>query len=289
MTEINKRTKKDLFMIDPRGIRVEENFNSRVNFDIDSLVESIRENGVLNPITVIKETNNEGVESYRLVDGERRYRAVMKLIEEGVEIARIPAIFIPKMSDADLLTQQIVRNDGKAFNEYEYAIACKKFESYGFTKAEIARKLGKDSGLITYYLQHFTRDEKVQELIKTGLISGSEVRRIYREHKNDEQGAIDEILKGKQNAEKNGKKSITLSDLDVKGKTLTAKASKTILQGLDKLFEYYSKYCHTVDGRMIDINLDISDVRDELRAGKTIDEIFTEARDRALDEVNAAV
>lgn len=288
MKEINKKTRKDLFMIDPRTIRVEEGFNSRINFDIEPLKESIRENGVLSPLTVIKETNSDGTESYRLVDGERRYRAVCSLLDEGMDIARIPAIFISKMSDADLLTQQIVRNDGKPFNEYEYGIACRKFVAYGFTQEEIAKKIGKDSGQVSYYLKHFTRDEEVQELLKEGRISGSEVRRIYAEH-SDEKGAVEEIKKAKEKNEKKGKTKITLSDLEEDGKTLSSRASKTILKGLDTLFEYYDKFSRTVDGRDIDINLDIMDVRNELKKGKNIIDIFTEARDEALGIVKEAV
>ena len=37
METTNKTSRKDLYMIDPRNIIVVEGFNSRVNFDIDSL------------------------------------------------------------------------------------------------------------------------------------------------------------------------------------------------------------------------------------------------------------
>ena len=143
MEEINKKTKTDLYKIDPRAIFVVEGFNSRQDFDLDGLCSSIKENGVLNPVTVIKTKNDEGEERYRLVDGERRYRAVMRLIDEGVEIPRIPALCIPKMDDSELLLQQVVRNEGKPFNEYEYAIACQKFVQFGFTKDESRKRLVK--------------------------------------------------------------------------------------------------------------------------------------------------
>ena len=77
MEELNKKTKTDLYKIDPRAIFVVEGFNSRQDFDLDGLCSSIKENGVLNPVTVIKTKDEEGQERYRLVDGERRYRAVL--------------------------------------------------------------------------------------------------------------------------------------------------------------------------------------------------------------------
>lgn len=298
MEEFNKKTKTDLYKIDPRAIFVVEGFNSRQDFDLDGLCSSIKENGVLNPVTVIKTKNNEGEERYRLVDGERRYRAVMRLIDEGVEIPRIPALCIPKMDDSELLLQQVVRNEGKPFNEYEYAIACQKFVQFGFTKDEIAKKIGKNNGLITYYLDHLERDERVQELIKNGKISGSEVRRIYSGHTRkdkdgkvhvDEKAAIEEIFGAKKRAEEKGKKTITLADLDINSRTLSKRSSDTIRKGLEKLLEYYKKYSKTSDGNEIDIDLNIVDVLDKLKDGSTIDEIFKEAAFKALQEMKEAV
>lgn len=282
MEELNKTTKTDLYKIDPRNIYVVDGFNSRQDFDLTSLCESIKANGVLNPITVIKTKDDEGKEKYRLVDGERRYRSVMKLISEGVDIARIPAICIPKMEDSELLIQQVVRNEGKPFNEYEYAIACQKFIQFGFTKKEIAAKIGKNDGQITYYLQHLDRDERVQELLRQGKIAGPEVRRIYQGHPNDEKGAVEEILGAKKTAEKSGKKTITMADLDPSSRALSKKASDIIRRGLSKFLEYYKKYSRTSDGKELDIDVDIIDILEQLGSGKTIDEVFQEAAEAAL-------
>ena len=281
METTNKTSRKDLYMIDPRNIIVVEGFNSRVNFDIDSLCESIKENGVLNPITSIKVTDSEGNEKYRLVDGERRYRSVMKLIEEGVEIARIPSIIIPEMSDAELLVQQIVRNDGKAFNEYEYMVACDKFIKYGWERAEIAKKLGKNIGLISYYLDHKNRDKQVLDLLKDGTISGSEVRRIYSNNKGNEENAVKEILDAKRRNEIKGKKTITINDLDLEGRTIVAKDSKAIAKALEKLFYYYNKYS---ENGTIDLSLDMSEMLSYLKDGKLITEVFEQALEDAKKE-----
>lgn len=280
--QTNKTTKTDLYKIDPRNIVVVDGFNSRVDFDLDSLRDSIRENGVLNPVTVIRFKDDNGDEKYRLVDGERRYRAVMSLIEENVEIARIPAICIPKMSDADLLLQQVVRNEGKPFNEYEYAIACQKFKAFGFTNSEIATKIGKNNGMITYYLDHLSRDSRVQDLLKEGKISGSQVRRIYSSYKDaegniDEQAAVNEIIGAKVEAEKKGRKVITTSSLDSESRTKSKKASDIIRKGLEALFAYYQKYSKQSDGTELNIQIDIAEVLNALQENKTIDDIFTEA------------
>ena len=95
----NKTTKTDIYKIDPRNIVVTKDFNSRCNFgDLDELARQIKEQGVLNPISVQPFKDENGEEKYRLIDGERRYRAVMKLIDEGEEIARVPALFLSKVA-----------------------------------------------------------------------------------------------------------------------------------------------------------------------------------------------
>ena len=68
-----KRT--DLFLIDPRNIVVVAGFNVRIDFDLEELKEQIKDKGVMNPITVIPFRDESGAEKYKLVDGERRYRA----------------------------------------------------------------------------------------------------------------------------------------------------------------------------------------------------------------------
>ena len=78
--ETNKTKNTDLFLIDPRNIVVVDGFNVRRDFDLDELKEQIKAKGVLNPLTVIAFKDDEGNEKYKLVDGERRYRATMLAI-----------------------------------------------------------------------------------------------------------------------------------------------------------------------------------------------------------------
>ena len=104
---MNQKTKKtDLYLINPKNISVQENFNSRRDFgDIEELAEQIATQGVLNPIHVrpIEGENNK----YLLVDGERRYRAVMHNINNGIDIEYMYA-FIGK---ADGKAMTVIRVD----------------------------------------------------------------------------------------------------------------------------------------------------------------------------------
>lgn len=271
--ETNKTTKKDLFMIDPRNIVVVDGFNSRIDFDLEELKNSIRQSGVKNPVSVISFKDENGAEKYRLVDGERRYRACMELLNEGVEIARIPAMFLSKsLKPEDLLIEQCIRNEGKKFSEYEYGLLFLKFKDLGFTTMETVAKLGL-APWKAIYITHTERDPRVQQLMREGKITGAQVRTIYQAHKDDEAGAVNEILGISKKAETKGEKKISLKDLDVDSKTVTVKDSQAIKKGLTLLLKYYNNA--TADGN--DLDLDILDVLDELKKNKTIDVIFDEA------------
>ena len=174
--ETNKTTKTDIYNIDPRNIIVVDGFNSRVDFgNIDELAAQIKEQGMLNPISVIPVKDDNGNEKYRLVDGERRYRAVMKLIKDGTDISRIKAIFLSKStSEEDMLAQQMLRNEGKPFTEYELGILCSKLrDKCGKSTAEIAKMLGKNQGVISYALADLEYDPRIQEMLKKGYIAGT--------------------------------------------------------------------------------------------------------------------
>lgn len=279
--ETNKTTKKDIYQIDPRNIVVQEGFNSRVDFgDIDELASQIHEQGVLNPITVIPFTTEDGTEKYRLVDGERRYRATMKLIESGFEIPRIPALFQPKStSKEDMLIQQLMRNEGKPFSEYEYGIAFQKFQKFGYSNADIAKKLGVKQWKVDCFLAHLNRDEKVQELMKDGRITGVDVRHIYQAAKN-EQTAVKEILKLVKKAENKGEKKVSLKDLDMDSAYSVVKDTTAVKKGLSTLFNYIKTYTH--NGK-INLDIDAYDVFDAItKDGKNIKQVFEEAQSKAI-------
>ena len=264
--ETNKTTKKDIYNIDPRNIVVQENFNSRVDFgDIDELANQIQAQGMLNPITVVPFTEEDGTEKYRLVDGERRYRASMLILERGGDLARVPAIFGSKsLSKEEMLIQQVMRNEGKPFNEYEYGIAFKKFADLGYTNKEIADKLGVKRWKVDCFLAHLNRDERVQELLKAGKITGVDVRRIYQATKN-ESAAVKQILKLAQKAEEKGEKRLTLKDLEFDAAYNVVKDSAAVKKGLATLFMYLRHY--TKNGE-IELDVDFFDIYEGLTKGK---------------------
>ena len=290
--ETNKTTKTDIYKIDPRNIVVEDGFNSREDFgDIDTLAKQIEENGILNPISVVPFKDENGNEKYRLIDGERRYRAVMSLLDRGVTIDRIPALFQPKSADQKaLLVQQIIRNEGKGFNEMELAIAYKKLLDEGMTKEEIAEKIaGGKHSKVNYCLGHLNRDERIQKLIADGKVSGVLVRQIYSAHgKDDKDGAVKELLElaerveGKIETDGNSKKArATKKDL-LSNDVQLRQDSTAIRKGITLLLMYNEHY--NPDKFPIG---SMKTLCDRLRK-ETIDEIIKSAVDNARDKIKSA-
>jgi ParB family chromosome partitioning protein len=277
--ETNKTKRTDIFSIDPRNIIVPQGFNSRVNFgNIEELAEQIKTAGMLNPITVQAVKMEDGTEKYNLVDGERRYRAIMLLIEKGEkikdkEIDYVSAIKVPAtLSKTELYVQQAMRNEGKNFNEYEWAILASKLrDECGITNmSEIARMLGKNNGQVVYWFQILELPEKYQALVRDGKLCGPDLRRVLQAHGRNTDNAWEDIEKMQAAADEKGEEHLSLKDLGYDSKTKIFKDSKTILKGVKTLFDYVNHYSQ--EG--VEIEMDLQDMFERLKKGELIDEIL---------------
>ena len=212
---LNATKRTDIYQIDPRNIVVVNGFNARRDFALDELIEQIRKQGVLNPITVVPFKDEDGNEKYRLVDGERRYRAVMALLEEGEDIRRIKAMYLPKNTkEEDMYIQQMMRNEGRNFSEYECALLFNLFkEKYGYSQTEIADKFGKKTSFVSRCLSLLDVAPELQKKMEKGEISTDAVRTIINNHKDDEKAQVEAVEKAVKEAKAKGKKTATAKDV----------------------------------------------------------------------------
>ena len=129
---------------------------------LNELVESIREKGILQAITVKENDDN----SFELISGERRLRAAKTL-----KLKTIPAYIIDINSDAEklelALIENIQRNDLNAIEEAEAYILLKL--KYNLTHSEIAKRVGKSRIEITRTIEL----TKLPKNIKESLIKHS--------------------------------------------------------------------------------------------------------------------
>lgn len=234
--EINATKRTDIYNIDPRNVVVVDGFNVRRDFDINELKEQIKLQGVLNPITVVPFKDDNGNDKYKLVDGERRLRATLQAIKEGADIKRIKALFLPRNTkEEDLLIEQMMRNEGKNFTEYEQALMFQRFrDKFGYTQTEIAQKFGKSVTFIGNCLSLLYLAPQIQDKLANNEISTSAVRQIVGLKKDDEKAQIEAVNNAISEAKEHGKEKATIKHIT--GETKSQREFKTVYKGISTLF-----------------------------------------------------
>lgn len=235
--ETNSTKRTDIYQIDPRNIVVMDDFNVRRDFDLEELKEQIKAKGVLNPITVIPFKDDAGEERYKLVDGERRLRATLLAISEGADIPRIKALKLSKdSSPEDLLIEQMMRNEGKRFSEYECGIMFKRFkDEFGYTQVEIAEKFRKSPAFISKCLSLMDLPKEIQERIINNQISAKAAKDIVASH-DTETEQVKAAKEAVEIAQKQGKKTATNKEINIYQKD--AKEALIIAESLRKVWAY---------------------------------------------------
>ncbi len=135
--------------------------------EINSLAESIKKRGVLQPVIVRKIDGK-----YQLVAGERRWRAAKVA---GLE--KIPARVID-IDDNGALEIALVENlDRKDLNPIELAKGYQLLkERFKLTQEEIAKKIGRSRSAVANTLRLLQLDEEVQKLIHEGKLTEGQAR-----------------------------------------------------------------------------------------------------------------
>ena len=131
---------RESFLVGPTCIVVVDGWNKRGDFSgEEDLMDYIKKNGLPQPLFVKKTKDN----ILELVDGERRLRATLRLIEEGFGIESIPVVVAPKgMSEVDLMFRSVALNNGKALLPIEQAEFFKQLEDWGVSRQKIADGCG---------------------------------------------------------------------------------------------------------------------------------------------------
>lgn len=149
----------------------------RTNFDPDDfaeLVGSVREFGVLQPISVRSLGKQNGVDKYELIMGERRLRA-----SKAAGLTSIPAV-IRETGDEDMLRDALLENLHRSdLNAIEEANAYQQLlDEYGCTQDELAEKLSRSRPQITNTIRLLKLPTHIQSKVAAGVISAGHARAI---------------------------------------------------------------------------------------------------------------
>lgn len=145
----------------------------RQHFDdaeIESLSNSIRETGLLQPILVRPKDQGR----FEIVAGERRFRAATLA---GLE--RIPVI-VRSLTDRETLELGIVENVQRAdLNPVEEAQAYQRLiDEFGATQADIAKTVGRDRASVANALRLLKLSPDVQQMLIDGALSAGHGRAL---------------------------------------------------------------------------------------------------------------
>lgn len=193
LKEMGKRS--EYYQIDPRKLEIKSDWNSRDFSDpaniahVEELAKSIAENGVREPLKVYLEKDVPYI-----TNGECRYRAVMLLIERGVDIKAVPVIAEDRLSnEADRLFTQFISNSGKPFGPIENARLFKRLMDMGWQQQEIAKKTGFSGGRVSQLLELLRLPLVLQKFIIEGKASASMVLQVWKKHNEDTALAVAEL------------------------------------------------------------------------------------------------
>ena len=200
-------------------------FQPRTNFnreEIGSLAESIKSQGLLQPIVLRKSAGK-----YEIISGERRLRAVRQLGEK-----RIPAIVKEKISDGKMLEMALVENiQREDLNDIELGKSYQRLlVECELSHKDLSVRIGKSRSAITNVIRLLKLPEKIQGLIREGKISSGHARALLSIKDRHAQLAlaekivsqgltvrnIENITQAKAKREKAGRKGVAASHAERK-------------------------------------------------------------------------
>ena len=163
---IEKKKKTNSLQLPLNKIHVNPN-QPRTNFDskeIDNLVVSIKELGIIQPITVRKINEDK----YEIISGERRYRA-----SKLANLDSIPCYIKAVENDTDLLKLSLVENVQRVdLDPIEIALTYERLiNEYNLDIESISRLVGKDRSTISNYVRLLKLDPIIQSGIRDGFLS----------------------------------------------------------------------------------------------------------------------
>lgn len=169
-------------------------YQPRIDFDDDEikgLAESIKNQGLLQPVVVRKKND-----VYEIISGERRFRAFKYLKKDTV-----PCIVKTSVTDREMLELALIENiQREELNEIEKALAYQKLLlEYNYTHEALASHIGKSRTAITNALRLLNLPEEVQKALRNNNISMGHARALLSVDSTQQIAVLSRIINDKLN------------------------------------------------------------------------------------------
>ena len=140
--------------------------------EIDSLSKSIKERGILQPILVRPNPDNDN--EYEIIAGERRWRAA-----QVAQIHEVP-VLIRGLNDEEVLEVALIENIQRAdLNALEEALGYRRLiDSFNHTQDSLSSVIGKSRSHIANTLRLLSLPNLVKDLLNNGKISAGHARAL---------------------------------------------------------------------------------------------------------------
>lgn len=168
--------------IAPNPLQPRKTFNES---SIEELARSVREHGIVQPLVVTRTASDK----YKLIAGERRYRAAQKA---GLSV--VPVVVKEMMTEGDALQVALIENiQREDLNPIEEAQAYHQLhEDFGLTQEEIAKRVGKERSTVANFLRLIKLPDSVKKLLASGQLSMGHARALLAIDSAKKQGLLAE-------------------------------------------------------------------------------------------------
>ena len=211
-------------------------FQPRTYFNEEALVElanSIKELGVIQPITVRKTEGNK----FQLVSGERRFRA-SKLIGNTT----VPA-YVRIANDQEMLEMALVENiQRKNLDPIEVSLSYQRLvDEIKLTQEELSIRVGKKRSTVTNYLRLLKLDPIIQTGMRDGFLSMGHGRALISvENIEDQLDIYEKIIKNKLSVRQTEELVKELKNpKSTAQKDTKAKVPEFVKEGIPTISEYF--------------------------------------------------
>ena len=173
--------------IEPNPKQPRHDFDEKA---LQELAESIKLHDIIQPLTVAKVA---GAEKYRLIAGERRWRAA-----KIAGIKDVP-VYIRQANDQQLLELALLENlQRENLNSIEIALSYKRMmDELDYTQEQVAERMGKERSTVTNYIRLLKLPPDIQVAVRNNIISMGHARAIINVDAVDQQLYLFNEIKNK--------------------------------------------------------------------------------------------
>ncbi len=198
----SKLTELPLDQIVPDSDQPRRQFNET---QLEALAASIKENGVVQPIVVVKEGNK-----YKIVAGERRWRA-----SKIAGLETIPAIIRTLTAQKRLEVSLIENVQREDLNPIEVATVYAKFRNqFNLSNAEIAKRVGKSESAIVNTTRLLNLPDDVKHAMVENKLSEGQMRPLVTLEPEDIRKVLPKIIEEGWSARKVEQYKVSLANLE---------------------------------------------------------------------------